>query len=201
MSLWSILHVYVCVYVDVYACEDITLGLPSDYIFQQDNVPKHTTKSIFIAVSISYDDNHYTTGISYTAKSTKKWLSKNNVNVLQWPCQSLDLNPIGNLRRFLKIQIWKRAPGNTNNLKTICQEEKYKIPTNNCFNSLIIKAFFYFHVLKWRFKYILHTEFLILIHKEKKKITWLVISGQSNQSPKTNEILITWIRRKDFRLK
>ena len=35
--------------------------LPSDYIFQHDNDPK------------------------YKAKSTKKWLSENNVNVLQWP--------------------------------------------------------------------------------------------------------------------
>ena len=31
---------------------------------------------------------------------------------------------------FLKIQIHKRAPANINNLKTICQEEWYKIPTN-----------------------------------------------------------------------
>ena len=57
------------------------LELPSDYIFQQDNDPK------------------------YTAKSTKKSLSENNVNVLQWSSQSPDLNPIGNLWRFLKIQI------------------------------------------------------------------------------------------------
>ena len=49
------------------------IELPSDYIFQQDNNAKHT------------------------AKSTKKWLSGNNV--LQWPSQSLDLNlnSIGNL--------------------------------------------------------------------------------------------------------
>ena len=51
-----------------------SLDLPSDYIFQQDNDPKKT------------------------AKSTKKCLSENNVNVLQWPSQSPDLNPIGNLR-------------------------------------------------------------------------------------------------------
>ena len=38
-----------------------SLELPSDYIFQQDNDPKNT------------------------AKSTKKWLSENNVNVLLWP--------------------------------------------------------------------------------------------------------------------
>ena len=36
-----------------------SLELPSDYILRQDNDPKHT------------------------AKSTKKWLSENNVNVLQ----------------------------------------------------------------------------------------------------------------------
>ena len=85
-----------------------SLELPSDYIFQQDNDPKHT------------------------AKSTKKWLSENNVNVMQWSSRSPNLNPIENLGQFLKIQIWKRAPANINNLKTICQEEWYKILTNYC---------------------------------------------------------------------
>ena len=47
-----------------------SLELPSDYIFQQDNYAK------------------------YTVKSTKKWLSGDNVNVFQWPSQSPDLNPI-----------------------------------------------------------------------------------------------------------
>ena len=80
--------------------------LPSDDIFQQDNDTQHT------------------------AKSTKKWLSENNV--LQWPSQSLDLNPIRILCQFLRIQILKRAPANINNLKTKCQEEWYKIPSNYC---------------------------------------------------------------------
>ena len=85
-----------------------SLEQPPDFIFQRDNDPK------------------------LTAKSTKKWLTENDINVLQWPSQSPDLNPIGNLWRFLKIQIRKRVPANINNLKIQCQEEWYKIPTNYC---------------------------------------------------------------------
>ena len=29
----------------------------------------------------------------------------------------------------MKIQIWESTPANINNMKTICQEEWYKIPT------------------------------------------------------------------------
>ena len=82
--------------------------IPSDYIFLKYDDPKHTNKF------------------------TKKLLSENNVNVLQWPSQFPDLSPIENLWLFLKIQIQKRALANINNLKTICQEEWYKIPTNYC---------------------------------------------------------------------
>ena len=42
------------------------------------------------------------------------------------------VNPIENLWRFLKIQIWKRAPADIHNLKTIYQEEWYKISTKYC---------------------------------------------------------------------
>ena len=45
----------------------------SPWLFQQDNDPKHT------------------------AKTVKKYLANKNINVLPWPSQSPDLNPIENL--------------------------------------------------------------------------------------------------------
>ena len=50
------------------------------------------------------DDNLLVTWIlmhdndpKYTARSLKSWLEKNKVNVVEWPTQSPDLNPIENL--------------------------------------------------------------------------------------------------------
>ena len=84
-----------------------SLELCSDNNFQQDIDPKHI------------------------AKSTKMWLSENNVIDLQWPSQFPILNP-NDMLRFFKIQIRKRALANINNLKAICPEGWYKILTNYC---------------------------------------------------------------------
>ncbi|KAK1794621.1 hypothetical protein P4O66_001339 [Electrophorus voltai] len=80
---------------------DLKMG--RHFLFQQDNVPKHT------------------------AKKTKAWFKREKIKVLQWPSQSPDLNPNENLWKELKIKVYKRCPKNLDNLKKICMEEWAKI--------------------------------------------------------------------------
>ena len=67
---------------------------------------------------------------SKVSRSTQKWFPDNNINILLWPSQSPDLNPIENLWAELKRSVDKHKPKNVKDLERICQEEWSKTPPN-----------------------------------------------------------------------
>jgi hypothetical protein len=86
-------------YIDI--PEDGLLGymednafLPSSSLFMHDIDPKHT------------------------AKRTKEWLERNQINVMDWPAQSPDMNLIENLWQIVDQRLPKREkkPANTEEL-------------------------------------------------------------------------------------
>uniref|UniRef100_A0A3B4TRY4 Transposase Tc1-like domain-containing protein n=1 Tax=Seriola dumerili TaxID=41447 RepID=A0A3B4TRY4_SERDU len=84
------------------------LKLGRKWIMQQDNDPKHSSKT------------------------TKEWLQRKRIRTLDWPSQSPDLNPIEMLWRDLKKMVHARCPSNLSQLAEFCKEEWAKIPMSRC---------------------------------------------------------------------
>ncbi|EYC34438.1 hypothetical protein Y032_0001g414 [Ancylostoma ceylanicum] len=79
-----------------------------DYIFQHDNDPKHTSALV------------------------RTWLSSENVEVLEWPAQSPDLNPIENLWIDVNEAIKRGKPKNIKELYETIENAWYDIPIERC---------------------------------------------------------------------
>ncbi len=79
----------------------------ADFIFQKDLSPAHT------------------------AKSTKSWLNDLGVGVLDWPANSLDLNPKENIC-IVKRKMRNKRPKNADELKATVKETRASIPPQQC---------------------------------------------------------------------
>ena len=60
--------------------------------------------------------------------TTQEWLRDKSLNVLEWPSQNLQLNPIEHLWRDLKIAVLQRSPFNLTELKRSSRGEWNKLP-------------------------------------------------------------------------
>lgn len=87
-----------------------TRRMPRDWIFQQDNDPKHSSKLI------------------------KEFLIAKKIRVLDWPSQSPDLNPIEHLWQELKLRTGNKKHSNKTELWQDLQNQWQNLPQDRISN-------------------------------------------------------------------
>uniref|UniRef100_A0AAZ3NY09 Tc1-like transposase DDE domain-containing protein n=1 Tax=Oncorhynchus tshawytscha TaxID=74940 RepID=A0AAZ3NY09_ONCTS len=96
------------VYQDIFQENVHQLNLNRSWVMQQDNDPKHRSKS------------------------TTEGQQQKKICLLEWLSQSPDLSPIEMLWHDLKRTVHTRHPKNIADLKQFCKEEWSKIPPDHC---------------------------------------------------------------------
>ena len=61
--------------------------------------------------------------LKHTAKAILEWFRNKKINVLEWPSQNPDGNPIENLWLDLKIAVHQHSPRNLIELEQLCTED------------------------------------------------------------------------------